>query len=386
MDGPSNPVSYSPLPAPSELSLPPRPLPRAPPPFIIKAAMKLRTFFQRCADAVVPGEIAVFDRAWGTAITAMVGAAARHRVADVIGEGALMASEIAEKTRRNADVMHRMLRALATQGIFAVDADGRFTNTRLSRGLQGGRPARVREFLTYFTSGSNLAAWSDFERSLNDGATAFDRVHQQSVWTWFDSHPDEREMFAHAMMGITVGDAPFVASLYPFGEVTRLCDVGGGRGMLLSELLLRFPHLRGVLVDSAGVIASARELLTMRGVLDRVDLVPGSFFDAELPRGCDAYSLKNVLHDWGDDECIKILQNVRRAMDANARLLVMDVLTEPNDGTGFGPLLDVHMLVACTGGRERDVDEMKQLLERAGFRLERVARGPTVSVLDARPV
>lgn len=378
--------SYSPLPPPSELSLPSVPLPSALPAFVIKLAMALRTFFQRCADAVVPAEIAVFDRAWGTAITTMVGAAARHRIADLLGDGALTAGELAQQTGTHADVMQRMLRALATQGIFAVDPEGRFTNTRLSRGLRGGRLMRVREFLTYFTSGSNLAAWRDFDRSLSDGESAFDRVHQQSVWSWFDSHPDEREMFAHAMMGITVGDAPFVASLYPFTEVSRLCDVGGGRGMLMSELLLRFPHLRGVLVDGEGVIASARQLLAMRGVIERVELKAGSFFDAELPRDCDAYSLKNVLHDWGDQACTRILKNVRRAMSSDARLLVIEVITEPNVGTGFGPLLDVQMLVACSGGRERGVEETRRLLGGAGFRLARVVPGPTVSVLEARPV
>lgn len=219
---------------------------------------------------------------------------------------------------------------------------------------------------------------------LLDSKSAFDRVHGETVWEWFERHDDEREMFAHAMMGVTVGDAPFVADLYPFGEVKRLCDVGGGRGTLLSELLLRFPHLGRVLVDGAGVIESARELLHARGVLDRAELVAGSFFDTDLPRHCDAYALKNVLHDWDDAACTRILKNVRRAMSPGARLLVMDIMTEPNVGEGFGPLLDLHMLVACSGGRERGVEECRRLLHATGFRLERVHPGPTVSVLDAR--
>lgn len=312
-----------------------------------------------------------------------MGAVARHHVVEAIGDEALTGAEIAKKTGTNADVMHRTLRALSTQGMFAVDEEGRFTNTRLSRGLTGGRPSRVPEFLTYFTSGSNLAAWADFDRSLRDGETAFDRVHGKSVWQHFDEHPDEREMFAHGMMGITVGDAPFVADLYPFGDIKRLCDVGGGRGTLISELLLRFPHLQGVLCDAPGVIASAKLLLTERGVVDRVELVPGSFFDT-VPSGCDAYSLKNVLHDWDDDRCKKILSVVRKAMEPGARLLLMDVITEPNVGSGFGPLLDVHMIVACSGGRERGVEEFRRLLEATGFRLHQMHAGPTVSVLDAR--
>src|SRR5581483_1442669 len=109
--------------------------------------------------------------------------------------------------------------------------------------------------------------------------SAFARVNGKSVWTWFDEHEDEREMFAHSMMGITVQDAPVIARLYPFHEVKRLCDVGGGRGTLLSEIVLRHPHVRGVLCDAEGVVASARELLAARGVADRVDLAPGSFFE-----------------------------------------------------------------------------------------------------------
>src|SRR5690606_7438687 len=99
---------------------------------------------------------------------------------------------------------------------------------------------------------------------------------------WFERHDDERENFAHAMMGITVRDAPVVAKLAPLAGVKVLCDVGGGRGTLLSEILLRHPHLRGVLVESAGVLASARRLLDARGVADRVELVGGSFFE-EVP-------------------------------------------------------------------------------------------------------
>ncbi len=378
-------IAREPLPPPSPLTLPKTAFPNAPPPFVIKLAMALRSMLQRAADLVVPAEIAAFDRSWGAAITVMVGAVARHRVVEAIGDEALTAAQIATETGTNADVLHRTLRALATQGMFAVDEAGRFTNTRLSRGLTGGRATRVPEFLTYFTSGSNLAAWADFGRSLKDGQTAFDRVHGKSVWAWFDDHPDEREMFAHGMMGITVNDAPFVADLYPFGEIKKLCDVGGGRGTLLSELLLRFPHLQGVLCDAPGVIESAKLLLTERGVADRVELVPGSFFD-HVPSGCDAYSLKNVLHDWDDPVCLKILGVVRKAMAPGARLLLMDVLTEPNVGSGFGPLLDVHMLVACSGGRERGVEEFRKLLEASGFTLHRVHEGPTVSVLDARAI
>jgi hypothetical protein len=148
-----------------------------------------------------------------------------------------------------------------------------------------------------------------------------------TLWQWFDEHTDEREIFAHAMMGLTVGDAPVIAKLYPFREIVPVCDVGGGRGTLLSELLIRHPHLKGVLCEGPGVLESARTLFEARGVLDRVDLVPGTFFES-VPTGADAYLLKNVLHDWDDATCVKILRVVRAAAAPGARLLVAESLVE----------------------------------------------------------
>src|SRR5690606_5974321 len=141
-------------------------------------------------------------------------------------------------------------------GWFRLDAAGRFSNGRLAEGLRAGDLHRGRAWADYFASKSNAAAWADYDETFRTGGPAFERVHGTSVWDWFDAHPSEREAFAHAMMGLTVLDAPRIASLYPFSEVRTVCDVGGGRGTLLSEILLRHPHLRGVLCDAPGVLES----------------------------------------------------------------------------------------------------------------------------------
>src|SRR5262249_17869851 len=164
----------------------------------------------------------------------------------------------------------------------------RFVNGRLAAALLSGSPSRSREWALYFSSGSNVAAWGDFAETLRTGSSAFDRLHGMTVWEWFQAHSDEREMFAHAMMGLPFGDATIVGSIYPVEEIDAVCDVGGGRGTLLSELLLRFPRLSGILVEDRRVLASAREFLAARGVAGRVMLVPGNFFES-VPLGADAY-------------------------------------------------------------------------------------------------
>jgi hypothetical protein len=313
--------------------------------------------------------------------TALLASAARHGVADLLAEGPLDAEQIAARTGTNPDAIFRALRALASVGVFELDEDGRFRNNRLSRALVSGQRERTREWVQYCGSQSNVTAWTELERTLADGNSAFASVFGASVWNWFERHPDEREMFAQAMMGLTLADAPVIASLYPFGEVKRVCDVGGGRGTLLSELLVRHPHLRGTLCDAAGVLESAVPLLRQRGVHERVTLSPGSFFES-VPPGSDAYLLKNILHDWDDERSLTILRTVRGAARPGQRVLVVEQLVERLDTEGLGAGADVQMMVVCDNGRERSRAELRALLQQSGFEPQRIFAYPTVGIIE----
>jgi hypothetical protein len=346
----------------------------------------LRRFLTRLADLLCPAEIAVFERSTGLATTAMLGAVARFGIPDFLERHPQADADlIARGLGLNADVVHRCLRTLAALGVFTMNARGQFANNRRSRVLLSGQLTRAREWALYFSSGSNVAAWLDLAGSLESGRSAFARVHGMSVWDWFDRHPDEREMFAHCMMGITVRDAPVVAALYPFADVKRLCDVGGGRGTLLSEILLRHAHVQGVLYDGPGVIQSARVLLEKRGLSARVELQEGSFFEA-VPAGCDTYLMKNILHDWDDPTCERLLSNVRRAAPAGARIILVEQLVDRHSRDPISTLVDMQMLVACVDGRERSLEEFKGLLARSGFRFRRVFSYPTLSVIEGEAV
>jgi hypothetical protein len=360
-------------------------LPDPPPGWLIRLALKARTALHRLADRLVPPEVAVFDRSTGVAETIVLGAIARLGIADHLAAGPMTAEALAKATGCHADALHRTLRAMAAQGMFVLLPDGRFANTATSEVLQQGRLARSRAWVQYISSPATLAAWADFDAVLRTGEAAFPRVFGQSVWTYYAAHPDEERQFADAMMGLTVREAPIIARLYPFTEIRRLCDVGGGRGTLLSEVLIRHPHLQGVLCDAPGVLDSARALLTARGLTDRVELVAGSFFE-QVPAGCDAYLLKNVLHDWDDATCQRILQTVRRSMTADSRLLIVELLVERNQAEGLGPLSDLQMMVVCDNGRERSQADFEQLLQASGFRLQRIFAGPTIAVLEGLPV
>ena len=344
----------------------------------------MRKALLRAADAVVPAQLAVFDR-----MTAMMGShvvteLARLGVADLLDERSMTAAELAARTESDPSAMLRAMRGAVSMGVFARDGAGRYANNRLSSTLRSREAHDLRSVARYFGSRSNALAWCDFPETLRTGKNAFERVHGKSIWEWFDEHPAERETFAKSMMAMTLVDAPGIAATYPFADVRNLCDVAGGRGTLLSEILVRHPHLRAVLFDNPGVLDSARELLGTRGVADRVELVAGSFFDVgSVPRGADTYVLKNVLHDWDDERCIAILQNCRAAMDRGGRLLVIEALVEEGC-EDYGALADLHMMIVCCDGRERGRAEYEKLLVTSGFRLERVMEAPTpVAILEA---
>ncbi len=378
--------SYAPLPPASDLVFTEKLFPNAPPSFVIRAVLGLRALLLRLANRVIPPEVLVFEHATAISSTVILGAVVRAGIAELLEElGPLDAKAIAKSTSLDADAVHRTLRALSNMGLFAMSDDGMFSNNAASRALVGGKLSRSREWALYFSSPSNVAAWLDFDHTLRTGKNAFVHVHDKSVWDWFDAHEDEREMFAHAMMGLTVADAPMIASLYPFSNVKKLCDVGGGRGTLLSELLLRHPHMRGVLCEGAGVAESAKQLFASRAIGDRVEIVTGSFFES-VPDGCDAYLMKNILHDWDDTRSKKILSVVRAAMKPGTKLLLCEMIVDRQSRDVLGTRADLQMMVVCDEGRERSVDEFRALLDETKFRLARVFRSPTVCVIEAEAV
>lgn len=365
---------------PSPIALSPALFPEAPPSAAIRAALWLRRALGRALDALFPAEIALFEKTTGLCVTMMLGAIAERGIVDHLGDERLTADALAKRAHVDPDLLHRTLRALATRNVFVLHEDGTFENNRQSRLLAQGRLNRLREWSMYMATGSNVAAWADFGETLATGKSAFDRVHGMTVWDWFAKHPDEEALFGHVMMGLTTQEAAILAKLYPFAEVRTLCDVGGGRGTLLSELLLRHPHLEGALAEGEGVLRLAKELLTARGVMGRAKLVQASFFE-NVPEGYDAYLMKNILHDWDDETCVKILSNVKRAMKPGAKLIVCETILEKNELHPFAAGADVHMIVACSG-RERSEGDFRALFERAGLRMGRVFPYPTTSILE----
>jgi len=357
--------------------------PRIPPPFVLRAVIGLRRALLDVADLLVPPEVALLERATGMVAAIGLHVAARLGIADAIGDGARTAEELARDVGANADAHHRVLRQLAGVGVLDIDAEGRFSNTRLSSTLRSQEGSHsIRSFVTFIAGPAAIKAWTAFDRTMVTGESSFDAAHGKTIWEHFTEHAGEGATFAQGMTDLTRLSAPFVAAMYPFGELRAVCDVAGGRGTLLAEILVQHPSVRGVLFDADYVLERATPLLEERGVLDRVERVPGNFFE-KVPEGCDAYVLKDIVHDWDDERGKAILGNCRAAMQPGAKLLIVELLLEENQTTAPRPALDVLMMVMTTGGRQRSVTQLRALLEESGFRLERVIPTPAIDIVEA---
>jgi hypothetical protein len=348
----------------------------------VDAALVLRRLLLRAADALLPPWAAVFDKTMGIGRTQVIGAFASLGVADVLGDsGPMTAPDLAARLEVDADALHRVLRVAALDGLVRLDRRGRFRLTRFGRTLRSDSPATLRPWARYMALRSTREAWGDLEESVRTGRAAFSRVHGSSVWDWFAAHPEEEQLFAAAMRSITELDAPALAGSSLWPDTGVVCDVAGGAGTLLAEVLVQHPELRGVLLEAPGVLREASRHLEARGVLDRVELVEGDLFGS-LSATADVYAMKNILHDWDDPTCARMLASVRAAMPSGSRLLVIEQLQETNVPHPFASLSDLQMLTQCVDGRERSRAELLRLISGAGLEPGRVERSGISALVE----
>ncbi len=310
----------------------------------------------------LPPEARLWNLIRGALGTKALGIAADLGVADALADGPRSVTELAEENGADADTLHRILRALASDGVFAEDEPGVFRNTEASEPLRSDNAYRWREFAHLFGEVC-YPAMGALDVRFTD--VPFARAYGTDFWSWLATKPEERLNFDRAMEGGQAERADRLAAL-EWREDETVVDIGGGTGRLLRDLLERRPELRGIVFD----LPEADRDETVLG--DRIAFVSGSFFE-QVPAG-DAYVLSKILHDWGDERGAAILRTVRTAAPDEARLLVLDSVVPPGNDPAGVKWLDLLMLV-LQRGRERTESDWHALLEGAGFRVDEIEDG-----------
>jgi hypothetical protein len=311
-------------------------------------------------------------------------AAAQIRVADYVAGGPITTEQLAVLTNTHAPSLYRLLRSLSALGVFSEDEGHRFSLTPLAEPLRSNVPGSVRTSILSITGDLFVIPWSELLYTVQTGRPSFDNQFGEPFFDYLPTDPHEAAWFSDLLIGINSSDAPAVAAAYDFSPYTKIADIGGATGHILTTILARHPGPRGIVFDLAHNRSGAEELIQSRGMADGVTFVPGSFFET-IPTGCDLYLMSHVLHDWSEEQCLTILANCRRAMPPEGRLLIIEMVLPEGNTFHPGKMLDITMLTLTTG-QERSEPEYRALLEKAKFKLSRVI--PTsspISIVEAMP-
>ena len=318
----------------------------------------------------MPPSMAMLQMISGTWVAQAIYVAAKLGIADLLKDSPKSSQKLAEATGVDARSLYRVLRALASIGVFAEGEDNCFHLTPLSACLQTGVPDSVRHIAIMYGEAFNWQPWGNIFHSVKTGKTAFGHVFGMEFFEYLTQNPEAGKIFDGAMTDFTTTLTANITADYDFSSFRKIVDVAGGQGGLISSILKAHPTMQGVLFDLPQTIENAKAFIEAQGVTSRCELVGGNFFES-VPSGGDAYIMKSIIHDWDDEKAIAILKNCHKAMVENGKLLLVEMVIGPGNQTSLGKFIDLAMLVmAC--GCERTEAEYRALFEASGFRLTNI--------------
>jgi hypothetical protein len=318
----------------------------------------------------------------GATLTQAIRVAAELEIADALAQGPRTPEQLAEETGSSPENLFRVLRALASVGIFKQLGDS-FELTPMAEHLRRDHPDTVWPAAVLATNELSIALHAA-PGAVRDNVNGFEQAFGCSFWDYLQKNPERGAIFDAMMVAFHGHESAAISAAYDFSSFPVIVDIAGGDGHLLSTVLREHTACRGVLFDLPAVAGRTEASLLDDPVSERLEFVSGSFLEPIAAQG-DLYLLRHIIHDWSDDESVSILGNVRDAIPDHGRLLIIEGVIEPGNEPFSYKFLDLVMLTAL-GGKERSREQYENLLNQAGFRVARVI--PTaseISILEAEP-
>jgi hypothetical protein len=313
-----------------------------------------------------------------------IAVAAQLGIADLLADGPRPCSDLAVATQCQKEALYRLMRALASVGVFAEDESGRFRLTPMAEHLRSDAPVSLRGYALRLRQEWVWRACGSLLRSVQTGKPSVEHIIGMPVFDYLAAHPEAAQAFDAAMTSRSSSEDKAIAAAYDFSAGT-IVDIGGGRGSLVASVLQQHPKADGILFDLPHVLKGAATVLRTVGVEARCRLQAGDFFTS-VPPGGDIYMMKKIIHDWDDERAGRILARCRAAMTGEGRLLILEQVIRPGNGPSLGKLSCLQMLALTPGGRERTEVEYRSLLAGAGLELVRIIpTGCPLDVVEARP-
>lgn len=320
----------------------------------------------------------------GFRITQLIYVAAKFGLADHLAKKPQTAQELAPLVDAEPSALYRLLRALASVGVFAESGGGVFEMTPMGELLRLDKAGSLRSTAMLYGDELLWHAYGRLSHAIETGKPAFDHVYGQPFYDYLSQHPAPAALFHGAMTGFSEEEAAAILAAYDFSAVRSIVDIGGGQGALMAALLRAHSHLQAVIFDRSLPANDAHSLFAQPDIVARAKFIQGDFFTA-VPDGGDLYLLKSILHNWNDAAATAILGKCRDAMPRHGRLLVAERVVPTGNSPAEAKLFDINMLVTV-GGQERTEVEYAALFRAAGLEMAQVA--PTrshLSLIEAIP-
>jgi O-methyltransferase domain len=329
----------------------------------------LKTLFGENSSELPPF-MRVYLLCQGTIVTTALSLAAELGIADLLAGGPRSSDELAQATSTHPRSLYRLLRLLCSVGIFTEIQTDRFALTPLGECLRTGVPNSLSSWARMAGVKARMHTFAEALHSIRTSEPVFERTTGMKFFDYLAAHPEEGEIFNGAMNDAGQMVSAAVLQAYDFSGINKIIDVGGGHGTLITAILKNYPQMTGILFDSPHVAESARQPIAAADLADRCEIVSGDFFKS-VTAGADAYLLRWIIHDWDDERAITILRNCRKAMKKTSRLLLVETIIPAGNELHVGKFVDFIMLTNH-GGRERTEEEYENLLQEAGFHLDKV--------------
>lgn len=335
------------------------------------------------AQSTLPPDAMLMQFSMGFFISQAIYAATELNIADHLADGPKHISELASRSASHERSLYRLLRTLASVGIFTECSDHQFENTPISALLISNAPNNSRALVQWMMDAEHWKVYSGLLDSVREGRTVWEDFHREPVFDYlFKTNQPLGDIFNQAMTSFSQVTIPAILSSYDFSGAGVIADIAGGYGHLLGAILQEYQNARGVLFDLEHVLEGAPAMLRSYRVEDRAEIVAGSFLES-IPVVADIYVLKHIIHDWYDETNETILGNIRASMPDHAKILIIDAVIPPGNGPHPGKVLDLEMMIA-PGGVERTEAEFATLLENSGLKLSKIIPTPSpVSIVEA---
>jgi hypothetical protein len=329
----------------------------------------------------VPPPVQMVQMLAGFQISQALYAAAVLGVADLMAAGPVPARVLSEQAGAHPPSLLRLLRTLASAGVFTEPEPGVFALTPLGGTLTRSQPGSMRDLAIMWME-THYAPFGELLHAVRSGEPAADHLYGQPFFSWLSGQPEQATRFTGAMANLTSGIKNAAVPFLPLDGARTIVDVGGADGTMLAAILSGRPGLRGILFDLPHVVADAPKTLAGNGVADRVVCMGGDFFES-VPSGADSYLLSFVIHDWPDEVARRILANIAAAGGSGARLMMIEFVVPPGDTPHMSKMIDLTML-GMLAGRERPEEDWHELLASAGFTgISVLPTGTPLSVIHA---